>query len=140
MTGVESYILTIGVWTATGLVSFESYGIVPGALPRDYPQFRGLAPFGTGSPAMSGPMVGPMASPMLGKMAGPMGLMAGPLAVGGLAVIRIRLLPDSGSPADAVLRVNCAKGKVPEDRPGDGVRLVITAGPEFDEQRGGGRA
>ena len=31
----NGYILTIGVWTATGLVSFESYGIVPGALLRD---------------------------------------------------------------------------------------------------------
>jgi hypothetical protein len=52
-------------------------------------------------------------------------------------VIRIRLLPDAGSPTDAVLRVNCAKGKVPDDWPSDGVRLAITGGEEFDEQLGG---
>jgi hypothetical protein len=63
--------------------------------------------------------------------------MTGPLAAGGLAVIHIRLLPDAGSPSDAVLQVNCAKGKVPEDRPGDGIKLAVTGGPEFDEQLGG---
>ena len=133
----NGYILTTGVWAATGLVSFESYGIAPGVLLRDYPQFRSFRPFGMGGPTTSGPMAGPMASPMLGMVAGPMGLMAGPLAAGGLAVIRIRLLPDAGSPSDAVLQVNCAKGKVPEGRPGDGIRLAVTGGPEFDEQLGG---
>ena len=81
---------------------------------------------------MASPMLGPMA-----LMAGPMGLMAGPLAAGGLAVIRIRLLPDAGSPSDAVLQVNCAKGKVPEGEQGDGVQLHITDGPVFDEQVSG---
>ena len=52
-------------------------------------------------------------------------------------MIHIRLLPDAGSPSDAVLQVNCAKGKVPEGRPGDGIRLAVTGGPEFDEQLGG---
>jgi hypothetical protein len=146
----NGYIITTGIWTATGLESFESYGIAPGALLRDYPQFRTLGAFpgkgGLMEPGlmMAGPMAGsvpgPMAGPM-GLMASPMGLMGGPftgpLAAGGLAVIRIRLLPDAGSPTDAVLRVNCAKGKVPEDRPGDGVRLAITGGPEFDEPLGG---
>ena len=80
--------------------------------------------------------------PMGGLMAGPMGLLAGPfagpVAAGGLAVMRIRLLPDTGSPTDAVLQVNCAKGKVPPDRPGDGVTLVIKGGgPRFDEQVSG---
>jgi hypothetical protein len=129
----NGYIVTTGVWTATGLVSFESYGIAPGALLRDYPQFRTLGVLSTGDFIEPGLM---MAGPM-GLMAGPMGLMAGPLAAGGLAVIRIRLLPDAGSPTDAVLQVNCAKGKVPEGRPGDGVRLAITGGPEFEEQLGG---
>ena len=77
-----------------------------------------------------------MAGPM-SLMAGPMGLLAGPVAAGGLAVIRIRLLPDAGSPTDAVLQVNCAKGKVPDGRPSDGVKLAITGGPEFEEQLGG---
>jgi hypothetical protein len=121
----DGYVVTTGVWTATGLVSFESYGIAPGALLRDYPQFR--TPFSKGDFMKPGLM-------MAGAMAGPL---AGPVAAGGLAVIRIRLLPDAGSPTDAVLQVNCAKGKVPEDRPGDGVRLTISGGSEFSEQLGG---
>jgi hypothetical protein len=53
-------------------------------------------------------------------------------------VIRIRLLPDAGSPAEAVLQVNCAKGKVLLDQPDDGVTLVIQGGgPRFDEQVSG---
>ena len=129
----NGYILTTGVWTATGLESFEPYGIAPGALLRDYPQFRTLGLFPKGDFMRPGFM---MAGPM-GLMAGPMGLLAGPVAAGGLAVIRIRLLPDVGGPTDAVLQVNCAKGKVPEDRPVDGVTLAITGGPEFSEQLGG---
>jgi hypothetical protein len=64
-------------------------------------------------------------------------MMAGPVAAGGLAVIRIRLLPDAGSPTDAILRVNCARGKVPAEEQSDGVRLTITGGPVFDEQVSG---
>jgi len=48
-------------------------------------------------------------------------------------VIHIRLLPDAGSPGEAILRVNCAKGKVPENEQSDGVRLDITGGPAFEE-------
>jgi hypothetical protein len=115
-------IVSTGVWTATGLVSFESYGIAPRALLLEYPKLRtlGLFPMGKGMPP------GPMA-----------GLMAGPLAAGGLAVIRIRLVPDAGSPLDALLRVNCAKGKVPAEKQSDGVRLTITGGPVFDEEVSG---
>jgi len=129
----DGYIVTTGVWTATGLVSFESYGIAPGALLRDYPQFGTFGAFSKGDFVKPGPM---MAGPM-GLMAGPMGLLAGPMAAGGRAVIRIRLLPNAGSPTDVILQVNCAKGKVPEDRPVDGVTLAITGGPEFSEQLGG---
>jgi hypothetical protein len=120
-------IVTTGVWTATGLVSFESYGIAPRALLLDYPKLRTLGLFPMGKGMMPGPMAGPIAS-----------LMAGPVASGGLAVIRIRLVPDTGSPLDALLRVNCAKGKVPADEPSDGVRLAITGGgPVFDEEVSG---
>jgi len=52
-------------------------------------------------------------------------------------VIHIRLLPDAGSPAEAILRVNCAKGKVPEEEQSDGVRLDITGGPPFDGEVNG---
>jgi hypothetical protein len=115
-------IVATGVWAATELESFESYGLAPGALQVDYPKLRAFGPFATG----------------LGKMARPMaGMMAGPVAAGGVAVIRIRLLPDAGSPAEAVLQVNCAKGKVPADAQSDGARLTITGGPAFDEQVSG---
>jgi hypothetical protein len=121
----NGYIVATGVWIAEELVSFESYGIDPGALLRDYPQFRRLGLFVMAGLKMPGPMVGPMA-----------GLAAGPIAAGGVAVIRIRLLADG--PGDAILRVDCAKGKVPEDEPGDGVRLTIEGGgPAFDEQVSG---
>jgi hypothetical protein len=102
MKSPDGYIVTTGVWTATGLQSFESYGIAPGALLRDYPQFRTFGAFSKGDFVKPGPM---MAGPMASMMAGPL---AGPIAAGGMAVIRIRLLPDAGSPADAVLQVNCA--------------------------------
>ena len=118
----NGYIVATGVWTATQLVSFDSYGVDHGALLRDYPQFRRLGLFVMAGPKMPGPMAGPMA-----------GLMAGPIAAGGVAVIHIRLLPDAGSPAEAILRVNCAKGKVPEEEQSDGVRLDITGGPAFEE-------
>jgi hypothetical protein len=71
---------------------------------------------------------------MPGQMAS---LMTGPVTAGGVALIHIRLLPDAGTPTDAILRVNCAKGKEPEDVQTDGVRLNITSGPAFDEQVSG---
>jgi hypothetical protein len=118
----DGYFVTTGVWIATQLVSFESYGLDPGALLRDYPQFRRLGLFVMAGPKMPGPMAG---------------LMAGPIAAGGAATIRIRLIPDAGSPTDAILRVNCAKGKVAENEQTDGVRLDITGGPASDEQVSG---
>lgn len=113
-------IVNTGVWTATGLVSFEPYGVAPGALQLDYPRLR-----------MSGAL-------RTGKMPGPMtAMMAGPMAAGGLATVRIRLLPDAGSPRDALMQVNCAKGKVPAGEQRDGVRLTISGGLEFDEEISG---
>jgi hypothetical protein len=116
-------IVTSGVWIATALVSFHSYGIDPGAMLREYPQL-----------AMSGmfPMGGPMTKGL--PLAASLG---GPVAAGGLAAIRIRLLPDAGSPEDALLRVNCARGKVPEERQTDGVKVAIAGGPSFEEQVSG---
>jgi hypothetical protein len=87
-------IVSTGVWTATGLVSFQSYGVAAAVLMPDYPKL------GTPEPLPMGKMPGPLAA-----------MMAGPLAAGGAAVIGIRLLPDVGSPRDAVLQVNCAKAK-----------------------------
>lgn len=123
----SGHIVATGVWTAIALVSFQSYGLAPGALLRDYPGLRAVGTFTKGDPRAPRPMMpGPMANWMFG-----------PLATGGLAVIRIRMLPDAGTPTDAVLRVNCARGKVPEDEQSDGVRLTITGGPTFDQQVSG---
>jgi len=57
-------------------------------------------------------------------------------AGGGLAVLRIRLLPMAGFAGFATLQVNCALGKVPDEHPTEGVRLsleehVVRAGSEW---------
>jgi hypothetical protein len=90
---------------------------------REYPQLRTSGMFPMGGPMTKG---FPLAA-----------LPGGPVAAGGLAVIRIRLLPHVGSPEDALLQVNCARGKVPGERPTDGVKLTIAGGPSFEEQVSG---
>jgi hypothetical protein len=109
-------LMATGVWTATELLGFESYGIAPGSLMRQGPRFKAfrLLPLG-------------------------LGMLAGPMPAGGLALMRIRLLPDVGGPKDAILQVNCAKGRVPENRQGDGIRLAIQEGDglKFDERVSG---
>jgi len=57
-----------------------------------------------------------------------LGMLAGPMPAGGLALMRIRLLPDSGRPKDAILQVNCALGKAPPNQQGDGIRLAMQGG------------
>ena len=49
-----------------------------------------------------------------------------PVPTGGLAVLRIRLLPLQGPSRNAVLEVNCALGDVPRERSLEGIR---DAGP-----------
>jgi hypothetical protein len=101
--------LETGVWIASELVSFESYGIAPGALRQ-----KGIAL----GPKPFGPKHLPMAS--------------GSMPTGGLAVFRIRLLPMSGASKTAVLQVNCALGKVPAERQIEGIRLSLERnGTEF---------
>jgi hypothetical protein len=108
-------VLETGVWTAGELVSFESYGIAPGALMREGQAF-GLTRFG------------PMRSRMF----------SGPMPAGGLAVFRIRLLPMRGVSRTATLEVNCALGKVPDEHPTEGVRLAFEGGGvEFAEEVSG---
>jgi hypothetical protein len=107
--------LETGIWMANELVSFVSYGIAPGDLLREGEAF-GLAP------------LAPRRLPMS----------TAPMPTGGLAIFRIRLLPTSGVGRTAVLEVNCAIGKVPEDRPTDGVRLIFEGGgDEFDREISG---
>jgi hypothetical protein len=122
MKAAAGNILATGVWTATGLVSFQSYGLAPGALLAEYPQFRAFTPLAMGKGMMPGTMAV---------------LMAGPVAAGGAAVFRIRLLPDAGAPSEALLRVVCAKGKPPENEATDRIQLSITGGPSFDEEVSG---
>ena len=113
-------VLETGVWTASELVSFDLYGIVPGALMREGlalgpPQF-GHAPFGSGG----------------------RGMFSGSMPAGGLAVLRIRLLPVLGLARNATLQVNCALGKVPSERATEGIRLAFEGGgAEFDEEISG---
>jgi hypothetical protein len=107
--------LETGIWIASELVSFESYGVAPDALMREGWVF-GAARFG------------PRRTPMLAR----------PTPAGGLAVFRIRLLPMSGLARTAVLQVNCALGKVPDEHPTEGIKLAFEGGGgEFDEEVSG---
>jgi len=108
-------VLETGVWLATELVSFNSYGAAPGALPR-----QGLAR----GPSRFGPKRFPMLS--------------GSVPTGGLAVFRIRLFPVSGDVGTAVLQLNCALGEVPRERSMEGIRLSLGRnGTEFSEEVSG---
>ena len=111
----DGVVLETGVWVASGLVSFDSYGIAPGALMREG---RAIGPS----------QFGPKRLPMF----------SGPTPAGGLAVLRIRLLPVLGFAKNATLQVNCALGKVPPEHQVEGVRLAFEGGgPEFDEEISG---
>lgn len=111
--------LDTGIWMANELVRFDSYGIAPVA------RMQAASVFGP-------PQFGP-------QQFGPrrMLLFAGSMPAGGLAVLRIRLLPMWGPPRNAVLQVNCALGKVPEERQTEGIRLTLEGGGEFDQEISG---
>jgi hypothetical protein len=105
-------VLETGVWVASELVSFESYGIAPGALIR-------------AGQALGPTRFGPMRSRMF----------SGSMPAGGLAVFRIRLLPMRGPAKTATLQVNCPLGKVPDEHPMEGIRLAFEGGGvEFAEE------
>ena len=107
--------LETGVWIASQLISFDSYGVVPGALLN-------------GQRALGSPKLGPKGLPMP----------SGSMPTGGLAVFRIRLLPMSGASKTAVLQVNCALGKVPVERQTEGIRLSLERnGTEFSLETSG---
>jgi hypothetical protein len=111
----DGMVLETGVWIASELVSFDSYGIAPGALMREG---RAFGP----------PQFGPMRSRMF----------SGSMPAGGLAVFRIRLLPVWGLSKNATLQVNCAIGKVPPEHQVEGIRLAFEGGgAEFDEEVSG---
>jgi hypothetical protein len=106
--------LETGIWIANEFVSYDSYGIAPGARLQ------------VGS-AFGPPQLGLRRMPML----------TGSMPTGGLAVLRISLLPMWGPSRTATLQVNCALGKVPEERQTEGIRLTFERGGEFDQEISG---
>lgn len=108
-------LIETGVWTASDLISFGSYGIAPNAL-----QQKG--------PAYGSPQLGPKRMPTR----------VGAMPTGGLAIFRIVLVPLWGPSKTAVLQVNCALGDVPRERSVEGIRLIFeNGGSEFSEEVGG---
>ena len=111
-------VLETGVWLAGELLSFNSYGAAPNALPRqDW----------ASSPALFA----------LKRWRWP--VPSGPVPTGGLAVLRIRLLPFEGPSRNAVLQVNCALGDVPRERSVEGIRLSIEGNASDFSEQGNGR-
>ena len=109
-------VLDTGVWLASALVSFDSYGLAPRALMASNRAWRAM---------QAGPR---MRTRML----------LGPTAAGGLAVARIRLFPLTGPPQNALLQLNCALGNVPPERQVEGIRLTLERnGTEFSEEVSG---
>jgi hypothetical protein len=108
-------LLETGVWTASALISFDSYGVAPAA-------------FMQGGPAFGGSQIGHKRLPMRSS----------PLPTGGLAIFRILLMPVSGTTKTAVLQVNSALGNVPRERSVQGIRLNFeSGGNEFSEEVSG---
>jgi hypothetical protein len=109
----NGHVLETGVWIASDLVSFVSYGAAPGALLRETSTF-GPKPF----------------DPMRMKMR----MLSEPMPTGGLAVFRVRLLSAFGVPRNAILQAICALGDVPPEHPAEGVQLTIDGnGGEYSE-------
>jgi len=108
-------VLQTGVWIASTLVSFVSYGRAPAALPRESRRL----------------------DPQESSLGG-LKKYSGSMPTGGLAVFRILLYPVSGAAKTAVLEANCALGEVPRERAVEGVRLAFAGnGGEFSEEVSG---
>jgi hypothetical protein len=108
-------VLETGVWLANELLSFDSYGIAPGAL---WQKGAALGPQSFGAKRLP--------------------ISYGPMPTGGLAVFRIRLLPMSRASETAVLQVNCALGDVPRERSVEGIRVTLERNStEFSEEVSG---
>lgn len=109
-------VLETGVWVAGELVSFNSYGAAANARAR-----QGRA---------SGPALFALKR---------LPVHSGPVPTGGLAVLRIRLVPLQGRSRNAVLQVNCALGDVPRERSVQGIRLSIEGDANDFSEEGSGR-
>ena len=107
--------LELGVWTASYLISFDSYGIAPAALMQ-----KGLV--------LGRPRMGPR----------PLPIRSGPMPTGGLGIFSILLMPLSGTTKPAVLQVNCALGDVPRERSVEGIRITLErSNSEYSEEASG---
>jgi len=104
-----------GVWIASELVSFISYGVAPSALLHEKSRLNlsQLVPMRLKMPSV-------------------------PMPTGGRAVFRVRLLTLSGAEKTGVLQVNCALGNVPQERSVEGTRLSLEGDRnDFSEEVGG---
>ncbi len=109
-------VLETGVWTASDLISFDSYGMAPAALMQKGPAF-GRPPIGSSK-----------RSPKSADL----------LPTGGLAIFRILLMPLSGTTKTALLQVNCALGDVPRERSVEGIRIALErSNSEYSEESSG---
>ena len=107
--------LESGVWTASYLISFDSYGVAPAALMQ-----RGLV--------LGRPRMDPR----------PLPIRSGPMPTGGLGIFSILLMPLSGTTKPAVLQVNCALGDVPRERSVEGIRITLGRNnSEYSEEASG---
>jgi hypothetical protein len=95
-------VLETGVWTASDLISFDSYGVAPAVLVQRAPAF-GRQQIGSRRLSMR----------------------SGSLPTGGLAIFRILLTPVSGTTKTGVLQVNCTLGDVPRERSVEGIRITL---------------
>jgi hypothetical protein len=112
----SGHVLEAGVWTASELISFASYGIAPGALLHEK--------VALGPPQFGRPMRTTKVS--------------APMPTGGLGIFRIFLVSTSGATKTAVLQMNCALGDVPHERSIEGIRLTFGgSGNEFSEEVSG---
>lgn len=108
-------VLETGVWTASDLISFDSYGIAPAAFTQKGPSFGRQQ---TGSQRLP--------------------MRPGSLPTGGLAIFRISLTPRSGTTKAAVLQVNCTLGNVPRERSVEGIRITLEKNNfEYSEEANG---
>jgi hypothetical protein len=122
----DGTVIESGIWIASQMVHFESYGIAPGALlvggKTAGPLTLGAKP--TGGPPLSDPQ----------RFTKSIGLMP----TGGLAVFRIHLMPMTGTTKTAVLEVNCALGNVPHERSVEGIRITLERNNfEYSEEASG---
>lgn len=119
-------VIETGVWSASQLLRFDSYGIAPAAMTLGANP-GGDTTFGA-KPKAGAPISGwERVAKLLAAM-----------PIGGLGVFRIRLWPMMGATKTAELQVNCALGTVPPERSVEGIRLAFEGGGDtFSEEVSG---